>query len=35
MATGAITLGDSTQLTGQALAHGTTVTLANNTITTN
>jgi len=35
MATDAITLGAGTQLTGQALAHGTTVTLTSNTITTN
>ena len=35
MATDAITLGAGTQLTGQALAHGATVTLTNNTITTN
>jgi len=35
MATDAVTLGAGTQLTGQALAHGTTVTLTSNTITTN
>jgi hypothetical protein len=34
MASGAITLGDGTQLIGQALSYGT-VTLANNTIATN